>query len=448
MDEIYKLGLSSLFVEIVLEVIKKFKIETKSAHLDATSFHLHGEYKQSELEEKTEEIMKCRPILIKKGYSRDHHFELKQCILDLIVSNDHAIPLFMRAGDGNETDKEAFGQIFVEYKKQINLDSILVADCALYTEKNLLLMQEFWWITRVPLTIKIAKELIEKLELLPIEISEELSEKERDLRKKFQEKGYKWVEKIVEYKGLTQRWLIVESAQRRKTDLDQLQKKRAKEKEKITQKLAKLEKKEFVSKQEAEEELKLHNQSSKFFSLQRTNIIESPHKKKEKIYKLQLKIEENTEILQQKMTSAGRFILATNILNEQEITAAEILLNYKEQQGVERGFGFLKDPLFFADSFFVKTPARIETILWLMSLCLLIYNLGQRELRNNLKKSNNLVKNQVGKLINNPTLRWIFQCFQGIHLLKINDNQQIFNLTTERSFILRFLPYSCYKYYQ
>ena len=36
MNEIYKLGLSSLFVEIVLEVIKKFKIETKFAHLDAT----------------------------------------------------------------------------------------------------------------------------------------------------------------------------------------------------------------------------------------------------------------------------------------------------------------------------------------------------------------------------------------------------------------------------
>ena len=83
-----------------------------------------------------------------------------------------------------------------------------------------------------------------------------------------------------------------------------------------------------------------------------------------------------------------------------------------------------------------------------MSLCLLIYNLGQRELRNNLKNSNSLVKNQVGKLINTPTLRWIFQCFQGIHLLKINENQQICNLTTERSFILRFWPSSCYKYYQ
>jgi hypothetical protein len=57
-------------------------------------------------------------------------------------------------------------------------------------------MRDLWWITRVPLSIKLAKELIEKLEILPIEIGEDLSDKERDLRKKSQEKGYKWVEKM------------------------------------------------------------------------------------------------------------------------------------------------------------------------------------------------------------------------------------------------------------
>ncbi|WP_420361240.1 DUF4277 domain-containing protein [Dulcicalothrix desertica] len=45
MDNLYKYGLNNLFIEIVLSVIKKFKIDTKYSHLDATSFHLHGEYK-------------------------------------------------------------------------------------------------------------------------------------------------------------------------------------------------------------------------------------------------------------------------------------------------------------------------------------------------------------------------------------------------------------------
>ena len=54
MDELYKYGLNSLFIEIVLSVINKFNIETKYSHLDATSFHLHGEYKSEEINEKEE----------------------------------------------------------------------------------------------------------------------------------------------------------------------------------------------------------------------------------------------------------------------------------------------------------------------------------------------------------------------------------------------------------
>ena len=44
MDDIYQLGLTNLFIGIGLLVIKKFKIDTSYAHLDSTSFHLHGEY--------------------------------------------------------------------------------------------------------------------------------------------------------------------------------------------------------------------------------------------------------------------------------------------------------------------------------------------------------------------------------------------------------------------
>ena len=48
-------------------------------------------------------------------------------------------------------------------------------------------------------------------------------------------------------------------------------------------------------------------------------------------------------------------------MDEAEITSATILEKYKEQSNCERGFKFLKDPLFFADSFFVEKPQREET---------------------------------------------------------------------------------------
>ena len=48
--------------------------------IDSTSFHLHGKYNNIETAENYQE----RPILIAKGYSRDHRPDLKQCVLYLI----------------------------------------------------------------------------------------------------------------------------------------------------------------------------------------------------------------------------------------------------------------------------------------------------------------------------------------------------------------------------
>lgn len=168
MDDIYQLGLTNLFIEIGLLVIKKFKIETKLAHLDSTSFHLHGEYNNIETPENSQK----RPILITRGYSRDHRPDLKQCVLDLIVSSDSGIPLFMRTGDGNESDKAVFGQILSDVKKKIKLDSIMVCDSGLLSQENIQLISNLKWITRVPMTLKKAKEII-GLDLEKVKVSPE-----------------------------------------------------------------------------------------------------------------------------------------------------------------------------------------------------------------------------------------------------------------------------------
>ena len=124
-----------------------------------------------------------------------------------------------------------------------------------------------------------------------------------------------------------------------------------------------------------------------------------------------------------------------------------MITEYKAQQSCERGFGFLKDPLFFADSIFLKSPERIEALAMIMGLCLLVYTLAQRQIRAALSASKSTVKNQLGKSINNPTFRWIFQCFQSIHLVTYNQETSVSNLTPDRNFILTFLPESCRRYY-
>ena len=76
-----------------------------------------------------------------------------------------------------------------------------------------------------------------------------------------------------------------------------------------------------------------------------------------------------------------------------------------------------------------------------------VYNLGQRKLRQELAKFDDGIRNQVKKITNKPTMRWVFQMFQAVHLVIINGQKHISNLTEEREKIVRHLGKSCSKYY-
>jgi transposase len=347
----------------------------------------------------------------------------------------------MRVGDGNEADKAVFGKILVEWRKQITFDSIMVCDSALYSQENLKLIEHLKWISRVPMTIKKAQELVKSVEI------EEINTEEREKRAALNLDEYKWKSEIVNYGGVKQIWLIVESQKRKESDLEKLEKQLKKEKDKVEKLLKELKKENFESPEQARYKLKVINKKLKLFEIKEVKIIETKSKVHKTFYKIEGVGHEKPEEIEIQKKSAGRFILATNLVDDEKLEPSEILTTYKNQQSCERGFRFLKDPLFFADSFFVENPERIETMLFLMSLCLLVYNLGQRELRNSLRRAKVGIKNQLGKLTNRPTLRWVFQCFQGIHVLTLNGVNQIINLTESRHFILNYLPSSCQKYY-
>ena len=82
-----------------------------------------------------------------------------------------------------------------------------------------------------------------------------------------------------------------------------------------------------------------------------------------------------------------------------------------------------------------------------MGLCFLVYSLGQRALRQSLKRDSQTIQNKLGKPTATPTLRWVFQCFMSIHLLKLAFLKQISNLSEQRCWILQFFGAPCHKYY-
>ncbi len=111
------------------------------------------------------------------------------------------------------------------------------------------------------------------------------------------------------------------------------------------------------------------------------------------------------------------FLVATNVLDAAQLADQDLIQTYKEQHSVERGFSFLKDPLFLASSVFVKKPSRIVALSLVMVLCLLVYRLAEHRLREQLAATGQTVLNQLKQPTDRPTMRWMFQCFEGISLV-------------------------------
>ena len=161
-----------------------------------------------------------------------------------------------------------------------------------------------------------------------------------------------------------------------------------------------------------------------------------------------VEVERDEAAIEEELERSGRYILATSVLDSGELTNDELLAEYKGRHAVERGFRFLKDPLFFTSSVFVKSPKRVAAITMVMGLCLLVYALGEHTLREALAEAEAGIRQQRGKkLTRRPTLRWVFQLFQAMHLLKVDAVQRISNLTEERRSILGFLGQRCQRYY-
>ena len=123
----------------------------------------------------------------------------------------------------------------------------------------------------------------------------------------------------------------------------------------------------------------------------------------------------------------GCFVVGTNI-EVSHLSDLEVMAAYKGQAQAEGGFRFLKDPLFFVSSLFVKKPCRIQGLLMVMTCALLVYSVAQRRLRHALARQNETIPNQINQPTARPTLRWVFQLLEGIHRVRVTVQGKVHNL--------------------
>jgi transposase len=438
LDALFDYGLNKLFVQLAHKACERAGIDTKYWHVDSTNFSLEGDYKDDQT-----------GVKISKGFAKDKRFDLKQVTLGLITSYKTAIPRYMQAFDGNANDKQTLVTMIETFIGCFEAEDIgiFISDAGIYSADNISSpLKNTGWITRVPETIGLAKEWIEQTQM-------------SDLQEFKNIPGYRFRAVPSLYGGVEQRWFVIESAPLAKAVSKTMN---AKAQEQIGSMKAKIAKKSAQWFREQTElaawiaQLEIKHPFVRIeYTLKEQFYYCKPGKPKEENRRIEFQVDAfklsvKEDVIAPLVTQKSRFILATNVLDVVKLPDEEVLAAYKTQAtSVENGFKFLKDPILFAESFFVKKTSRIEGLLMIMTLSLLVYSLCERNLQRALEEKNEYVDTQNAKKTQNPTMRLVFNQFRGVHLVSLNDSSPPFctNLNENHKKIIRLLGHQFAKYY-
>lgn len=439
LDRLHSYGIESLFSTIAAQACKHANVDQTAQSFDTTTFSFHGEYNK-EYDEDT--------VKVTHGYSKDHRSDLKQIVTELLVSHDSGIPLCLKNCDGNASDnvifKERTEQLIKSFKEgYVNL---VTADSKFYSEANAQNWHLVQFVTRVPETIKEAKALIQT------------ANEDQDW-KTSSDTTTRFIAYDITHYNIEQRWLVCQSDDSLKRAEKSIEKQLAKEKNTIQKEVFHFEAKSFESESELEKAASLLGKKWKLYA--KSEVIITQQARHEKpgrpsgaepigyTYKAKIQWNKNNDAIQKTIHRKASFVLATNVADK-DLRDEEVISCYKKQQHVERGYRFLKDPIFFANGFYLKKTSRIEALIMIMTLALLVYTIAQKKLRESMKSTNTLLPNQTGKLVKNLSIRRAFQVMQGVYFVKTQDDQLGFvqGLTALQKQILELINGSCMLMYQ
>jgi transposase len=438
LDTLYAYGVTELYTLLAARAAKRLGLGASYAHLDSTSFHVDGRYNCDD--PPTEHV-----VHITQGYSRDHRPDLNQVMLELIVEHQAGIPVLMKPLSGNSSDAKSFAQTVSDHIEQLQSTygtRYLVADSALYSAENLGILQDTHakWITRVPATVRDAQVALAQADpdrMAPLKM------------------GYRYHTLHSTYGDVAQRWLLIYSAPRRCQAQRTVTKRWRTHSEEEVKAFQKLCRTDFACEADARQAVDTFENGLQYTTLHEVLIRSTPRYNKpgrpsaddlptEIRYHIAGALASLLAAREAQVVQASCFLLATNALDQALLGPLEFFEAYQGQQQAERGFRFLKSPEFLAASLYRKKPERIMALLMVMTVCLLVYAALEYRIRQALKDQEATFPDQKGKRIHNPTARWVFHYFAGIHLLSVSGQWPlVLNLTEEHCNLLKLLgkPY-------
>jgi transposase len=429
LDWLYAHDPTTLFAGIALRARRAFGISARQVqvHLDTTWFAVTGDYD-------TDTDLDAHTLAVTYGYSRDHRADLKQWMLALATTRQGDVPLFCQALDGNASDKVTLVAAVEALAAQLRADAeeapIFVADSGLYSAENVAQLSAAGvrWISRVPDTSKQARAALE--------VADDAWQHYGDLC---------WAP--VPQAPAGERWVVVRTTAGEERVRSTLQRQVETTREQGEKALWHLGNQRFACVPDARAALASQLTTCPvWLQVESVLVMQPKHRRpgrprKDVVPPDQVEWQILTTLtvdeaaLAREARRKAAFLVATNVLDAAHLADQELIRTYKEQHSVERGFAFLKDPLFLASSVFVKKPERIVALSLVMVLCLLVYRLAEHRLREQLAATGQTIPSQVNKPTDRPSMRWVFQCFQGVDLLHIRHGPG-----PEMALVLRLQP--------
>jgi len=434
-DKLYKAGTIRIFTEISRRSNLIFRVECKHVHFDTTSRIMFGDYDFGKAQ--------GLPFDITYGHSKDHRADLKQFLISMLCV-ERGIPIFGKPENGNESDKNVNNTVLTDISKWManhGLEDgafIYIADSAMVTKKNLnVIGDDLLFISRLPANYnecrRVIKESVEKDDWEDLGV---IAHSKPTVNRPAA--YYKAHESEVTLYGKKYRAVVIHSSAHDRRRQKRIERELKSERKALEDQSSKACKLTYFCRADAEAAAeRLQKSDSEYYDLS-VEVEERPkyergrprkdgsRKVKEMQYGLSVTIKEDTDAIATLQKEAGCFVMITNVPKDGEsgYDACSILKAYKDQHGIERNFGFLKDPL-IVNSIFLKKPERIEVLGLILLTALLIWRLIERSMRQYVEETGEKLTGWDNKLTESPTSFMMTTKFTGIMVIKIGKKRRL-----------------------
>ena len=435
LDKIYDTGAQTIFSELSQNAVRRFGIESRNVHFDTTSISVYGDYDQTD-----------EPFKITYGHSKDHRPDLKQFLISMLCV-DRNIPIVGAPKDGNASDKTLNNELLSNISKHMANHGlkpgafVYVADSAFVTKDNLEAARSHntRFLSRLPATYKQCSQAVQTaikaddwIELGSLTETRPTSKRPAAI--------YRVCETCVSLYDRDYRAVVVHSSahdKRRHKRIDRLLAKKRKDLDLLCKKIrsasyfCRADAEAAVDKIRAAAVGSYHTIDCTIEKVARFSrgrpVKDKPRKPAGYQYQIHLKIAVDTQKVEPLRMEAGCFVLVTNLNSQKDranFTPCELLRLYKDQDGIERNFSFLKDPV-IVNSIFLKNNHRIEVLGLVLLISLLIWRLLEHCMRRYIDETGNTITGWKDKPTTKPTSFMMTTKFLSILVLKAEHQRQL-----------------------